>query len=163
MRRKVLLAIASALLPVATVMAGSAPSPKCGAAKHKAVGNYHSCVRKAEGKAFKTGATADVLPCSEKFEAAWNKAEDKNAGDCADTLADPAPVLAYLSGHAVKLGEIVAGTAAVPRCGDGAVNVIGELCDGSDLNGTTCASLFHSGGTLACNGTCVFDATGCTQ
>jgi alpha-tubulin suppressor-like RCC1 family protein len=47
-------------------------------------------------------------------------------------------------------------------CGDGSIDV-GENCDGVDLNGETCVSLGHMGGSLACDPvTCLFDESGCT-
>ncbi|HEX6899194.1 MAG TPA: MopE-related protein [Thermoanaerobaculia bacterium] len=49
-----------------------------------------------------------------------------------------------------------------PRCGDGILNVAGEVCDGADLGGDTCVSLGLGPGTLACSGACKFDTTGCT-
>ncbi len=37
-----------------------------------------------------------------------------------------------------------------------------EVCDGSELDGQTCVSLGHFGGTLACTANCMdFDETGC--
>jgi hypothetical protein len=49
-----------------------------------------------------------------------------------------------------------------PRCGDGIVNVAGEVCDGADLGGDTCVSLGLGPGTLSCGSTCKFNTTGCT-
>ncbi|MFN2378042.1 MAG: hypothetical protein ABR538_16040 [Candidatus Binatia bacterium] len=46
-------------------------------------------------------------------------------------------------------------------CGDNVVNAVGEQCDGADLGGADCASLAFGFGTLACKGSCKFDATGC--
>jgi fibro-slime domain-containing protein len=51
-------------------------------------------------------------------------------------------------------------TAAV--CGDG-VRAGPEICDGSALNGSSCATLGYGGGTLVCKPDCTgFDAAGCT-
>ena len=44
-------------------------------------------------------------------------------------------------------------------CGDGVAGY-GEACDGSDLNGESCVSQGHGGGTLACSA-CAFDTSGC--
>ena len=49
-----------------------------------------------------------------------------------------------------------------PVCGNGVVEA-GESCDGSDLNGATCADEGFTGGTLACTGQCTFDTSGCTN
>lgn len=46
-------------------------------------------------------------------------------------------------------------------CGNGVAEG-GEACDGADLNGQSCASQGCSGGTLACDGSCAFDLSGCT-
>jgi hypothetical protein len=48
------------------------------------------------------------------------------------------------------------------RCGNGVVDQSSEQCDGSDLDGATCASLGFSGGTVTCNGSCRFVTTACT-
>lgn len=47
-------------------------------------------------------------------------------------------------------------------CGDGTVDA-GEVCDGTALDGATCADRGFSGGQLACSADCqVFDTTACT-
>ena len=48
------------------------------------------------------------------------------------------------------------------QCGDAVVDV-GEQCDGTNLNGQSCTSLGQDSGTLACNASCLFDASGCVQ
>ena len=45
-------------------------------------------------------------------------------------------------------------------CGNGKIDA-GEDCDGADLNGQDCQSVGFESGTLACNDTCKFDASGC--
>ncbi len=45
-------------------------------------------------------------------------------------------------------------------CGNGVLDP-GEQCDGTNLAGKTCASLGHTGGTLACAGTCQLDESQC--
>ncbi len=47
-------------------------------------------------------------------------------------------------------------------CGDGILDV-GEACDGDDFGGVTCESLGLGTGTLACNGDCTLDTSGCEQ
>lgn len=47
------------------------------------------------------------------------------------------------------------------NCGNGVVNP-GEYCDGSDLQGATCASLGFTGGSLSCSSSCQFNASACT-
>jgi hypothetical protein len=46
-------------------------------------------------------------------------------------------------------------------CGNGTVEM-GEQCDGSNLNGQTCASQGFTSGTLSCSGTCSLNTSGCT-
>ena len=46
-------------------------------------------------------------------------------------------------------------------CGDLAINVVGEQCDGTNLGDHTCATLGFNGGTLACD-QCMLDVSGCT-
>jgi hypothetical protein len=49
----------------------------------------------------------------------------------------------------------------IPECGNN-IAEIGEQCDGSDLRGQTCNSLFgFIGGNLACNTNCRFDTSNC--
>ena len=48
------------------------------------------------------------------------------------------------------------------RCGNGVVDQSSEQCDGTDLDGATCASLGFSGGTLSCNGSCRYSTSACT-
>jgi len=52
----------------------------------------------------------------------------------------------------------------VPICGDGAITVPHEQCDGTDLLGQTCSDLGFLGGTLVCDPfDCQFDITSCTN
>lgn len=52
---------------------------------------------------------------------------------------------------------------AGPVCGDGLAED-GEECDGADLAGLACPDVnpMFTGGTLACDGACVFDTSGCS-
>ncbi len=48
------------------------------------------------------------------------------------------------------------------HCGNGFVDQqFSEQCDGSNLNGQTCASIGFGGGTLSCTSSCQFDTSGC--
>ncbi len=48
-------------------------------------------------------------------------------------------------------------------CGDDTINgAEGEQCDGTNLNGQTCASQGSAGGTLGCTADCRFDMSGCS-
>lgn len=55
-----------------------------------------------------------------------------------------------------------ASCSAPPRCGDGVINRPGEVCDGADLGGQTCADSGFLGGTLSCNADCTLNASSCT-
>jgi hypothetical protein len=47
------------------------------------------------------------------------------------------------------------------NCGNNVAEA-GEQCDGTDLNGGTCAALGFDGGTLKCKAGCTFDTSSCT-
>ena len=53
-------------------------------------------------------------------------------------------------------------TGTVPGCGDGVIQS-GESCDGSNLNGKSCAMQGFSSGTLTCNSNCTFNTSACTS
>ncbi|MBU1219002.1 hypothetical protein KKF34_01965 [Myxococcota bacterium] len=48
------------------------------------------------------------------------------------------------------------------ECGDGIVE-FNEVCDSTDLQGSTCVLHGFTGGTLSCNETCRFDTSECTS
>ncbi|MGC4120806.1 MAG: lamin tail domain-containing protein [Myxococcales bacterium] len=50
----------------------------------------------------------------------------------------------------------------VNPCGNGAIDS-GEQCDGSNLNGKTCASEGFASGSLTCGASCQFNTSGCTK
>jgi hypothetical protein len=52
--------------------------------------------------------------------------------------------------------------AAVPYCGDGVVNRLGEACDTAVPAGLTCQGLGLGPGTLACTNQCTLDTSHCT-
>ncbi len=52
------------------------------------------------------------------------------------------------------------GCTGITCCGNGRIDS-GEVCDGDDLRGATCASLGLGDGTLGCDGDCGFDDSGC--
>jgi hypothetical protein len=53
--------------------------------------------------------------------------------------------------------------AGVPICGDGAINLPGETCDGLALGGKTCEGLGFGPGALACTSQCTLDTSGCAE
>ncbi len=50
-----------------------------------------------------------------------------------------------------------------PACGDGVIDM-GEDCDSMELGGLSCPDVdpMYSGGTLACDASCMFDTSGCS-
>lgn len=56
--------------------------------------------------------------------------------------------------------ETITATVKLSLCGDTIVESP-EDCEGSDLNGASCASLNYGGGTLSCDIACTFDTTNC--
>ena len=55
-------------------------------------------------------------------------------------------------------------TSTCSNCGNGTRDM-GELCEGSDIGGSTCTSIGmgFDGGTLRCNATCGYDTSMCTD
>jgi len=161
MKKKFTTAISAAVVLVASAaLAAPSTAEKCEASKNKAAGAYYACRERAAATAITKGGGPDFSKCTSKFGEKWDGAETAGAGMCPDNVAMSAEVEAFISGQATQAAAIVAG-AAMPACGDGAVNTAGEHCDGSALDGYTCASFgFH--GTLACTPGCDFDLSGCT-
>lgn len=64
----------------------------------------------------------------------------------------------------VEAGWMCSGTPSMcsPVCGDGTI-LGGEECDGANLNGQSCASRGFNGGSLACDASCRFNESGCTN
>lgn len=140
--------------------AGPTPAQICEASKNKIAGKYLKCRQFASAKTASGGA-GDAGKCSDVFELKWETAETKGEMNCPDNVSSAADMEAYLSGVASRAAVAITSTAGLPSCGDGVVNQVGEQCDGSDLGTTTCTSLGHSSGALACTGGCRFDASGC--
>jgi hypothetical protein len=104
----------------------------------------------------------DYSKCDAKLLDKWGKAEQKaiDAGtSCIDSVSDAA-IQSFVTSHTDTVATALDG-GALPDCGDGAVNVAGEQCDGGDLGGETCATLGFGGGSLACDGGCALDTSGC--
>ncbi|MFN2426228.1 MAG: hypothetical protein ABR587_07245 [Candidatus Binatia bacterium] len=152
---------AGVLLSASAALAAPSPAQKCEASKNKLAGGYYGCRAKAEAKAIIKGTAADYSKCTAKFGTKWDSAETAGAGMCPDDIAVTADVEAFIAGQATAAAGLVAGTVAIPECGDGAVNVAGEHCDGAALDGNTCAT-FGLHGTLACTPGCEFDLGGCS-
>ena len=85
--------------------------------------------------------------------------------DGTDLAAETCESLGFASGTLDCANDClsfdVSGCNAEARCGDGVVNLPGELCDLSDLNGQTCESLGLGGGLLQCAPDCNLDTGLC--
>jgi hypothetical protein len=156
-------AIAAVAVPASYALAAPTAEQKCASSKLKAAGTYQNCLHKAEAVGAKTGEAPDSAKCDLKLGVSWDKAEATGAGACQDALPDDSMIAPFLKGDIVQASAIIAGSQALAVCGDGSVNAVGELCDGSDLDGTDCAALSYSGGALACDASCKFDASGCLE
>jgi hypothetical protein len=72
----------------------------------------------------------------------------------------PSDIVNYPYQLCCKVSGFVGGPSAT--CGDGIIDS-GESCDNSNLSSYTCASLGYTGGSLACDASCGFDISGCTD
>lgn len=85
--------------------------------------------------------------------------------DGTDLAAETCESLGFASGTLACAGDClsfdVGACNAEASCGDGVVNLPGELCDLNDLNGLTCAALGLGGGLLRCAPDCNLDTGLC--
>lgn len=150
---------AAALFVLVPALASAATdAEKCQAAKLKEAAKYSACRLKAEAKAAKTGAAPDFTKCDAKFAPKWTGAETKAGGAC-PVNGDGLAMQALITGHTDVVAAAIAGTASLD-CGNGVVDA-GEACDGSNLNGATCASEGFAFGVLSCTAGCALDTSGC--
>lgn len=87
-----------------------------------------------------------------------NKAEGVEACDGTDLEAHTCATQGFASGTLACMGDCSdfdasACQTSIAVCGD-EIREGDEACDGTDLDGTTCATEGFSGGSLGCNGTC---------
>jgi hypothetical protein len=154
-------ALAAVVLTAAMSHAAGTPADKCEAAKNKIAGGYYSCRMKAEATAIAKLTPADYSKCTAKFDEKWTAAEAGGVPLCPDTESAGA-MNAYIESQSAEAASIIAGLANVAACGDGAINAVGEHCDGAALDGYSCTGLGFDGGSLTCTGTCDFNTSGCT-
>jgi hypothetical protein len=144
-------------------MAAPTDAQRCESAVELASAKYAQCRLKAESKYTKTGdvgaRSAALGNCSTKFMAKYNQAFARYGGSC-PTLESENAFEVYLN-QCTNEVEDAAGGGLFPACGDGAINVAGEQCDGGDLGGESCASLGFFGGPLGCTGGCALDTSAC--
>jgi hypothetical protein len=84
--------------------------------------------------------------------------DDSNGVDCTTLGYDGGTLACDASCHY----DAAACTGVAAVCGDEMINGL-EECDGDDLGGVQCLDLDYTGGTLACDSSCTFDPTGCTE
>ena len=153
------IAYAAGLVLAATPTQAVSDAEKCEAAKNKVAGMYAFCRQKAEAKAIKTGAPVDYTKCDTSYGTRWMSAETNGGGMC-PTNGDQSAMQALITQHADDVATALDG-GGLPACGDDAINVAGEQCDGTDLGGETCVTLGFAGGSLAC-ASCLLDTSACT-
>ncbi len=154
---------ATIVMMASTAHAGLDPALKCQASKDKIVGAYYACRTKVAATAVAKSIPADYTKCISKFMEKWAKAESVGGAACPDTVSSTALIEDFVADQANETAGIVAGAdiPTAPTCGDGEINAGGEHCDGSNLDGLTCAS-FGLYGTLACTPGCSVDLSGCS-
>lgn len=169
MRTKIILCLMSiaCLLAMTAPRAHAAtPQQSCEAAVEKASGQYGACRLKAESVFAKTGDATkrgDALAkCSSKLSSGFFKALARY-GTAACTTTSVGAFENHLTACADTTVAAVNGTAVFAACGDGSVNLPGELCDGTDLDGNSCTSLGFLGGTLGCTAGCALDTSACVS
>ena len=92
--------------------------------------------------------SSGLTTCAGKLGTAYDNAFARWGGSC-PTVEPVSAFDAYLAQCRAEAEDAAAG-GSFPACGDGAINVAGEQCDGGDLGGESCASLGFVGGTLGC-------------
>ena len=68
----------------------------------------------------------------------------------------------FLTSFNSVLAITVEVSATVPGCGDDAIG-LGEQCDGSNLDGASCATQGFISGSLSCTSLCLFNTSACTS
>src|SRR4030095_44567 len=121
---------------------------KCESAVELASAKYAQCLLKAESRFTKTGdvgaRSAALGNCSTKFMVKYNQAFARYGGSC-PTLESENAFEVYLN-QCTNEVEDAAGGGLFPACGDGAINVAGEQCDGAGLGGERWGSVGVFGG-----------------
>lgn len=99
-----------------------------------------------------TGTTYEIDPSGDT-----NATHHNVSGTSYTVEGSVNPIAGNVSGTSYN---ILSGSALRYVCGDGFIDP-GESCDGSSLNGQTCASQGYDRGTLACSSSCAFDTSAC--
>ena len=165
MIRRTLLALTMIMIHVAGTAATELPTPvqRCEADLVLASAKFVSCRLTAESRLARdlddVRRDAALARCAERFQRSIGRATSRYGLNCSAETVDA------LDGYLAQCSDDVVGAAglggSLPNCGDGAINVAGEQCDGADLGGASCQSLGFSGGVLRCKSGCGLDVSAC--
>lgn len=154
-----------ALFAFAASAAHAAPTNQqmCESAVELASAKYAQCRLNAESRFSKdadaTRRASALARCADKLQQSYVRATARYGAAC--TTVPAAGFEQYLAQCSDDVTAASATGGSLPGCGDGAIDVPGEQCDGNDLGGATCTSLGFAGGILACDGSCTFDTASC--
>ena len=158
-------AVAAAIvLSAGAATAAPTASDKCEAAKNKLAGQYYACRQKAEATAINKGISPNYSKCAEKFAEKWAAAETAGDVNCVDDIPLASSIDSHIADQATEIAAVVGGgpPPVEPSCGDNSINQAGEQCDGTAMDGLTCADFGHPYGTLTCTG-CQLNLDNCTS
>ncbi|MBY0276415.1 DUF1566 domain-containing protein [Candidatus Binatia bacterium] len=144
-------------------LAGPTAPQGCEAAFERASGKLARCRLVVEAGVARTGSTTRRAEQMERCETAFDRSIAGAVKRFGNIACPVTPGSAFSSDVGTCTDEvaIAAHGGSLPTCGDGAIDVAGEQCDGADLGGSSCESLGRSGGTLGCSTECRFDVSGC--
>jgi len=143
--------------------AASTNQQMCESAMELASAKFAQCRLNAESRFSKdldaTRRATVLTRCADKLHQSYARATARYGVAC--TTVPAGGFEQYLAQCSDDVAAASATGGSLPACGDGAIDVPGEQCDGSDLGGETCTSLGFAGGLLACDGSCAFDTASC--
>ena len=103
-----------------------------------------------------TQAQGDLSMCSTDLDTCIT-----DLGSCTSNLSYCQSQLSQVQGDLATCSADLS-ACQVATCGNG-IAEFGEACDGENLQGDTCQTQGFLYGTLACNASCEFDTSGCTD
>jgi hypothetical protein len=159
---RAIVALATTIFLASAAQAGPSVADVCQSGKLKATSSYAACRLKADAKAAIKSEAADYTKCVEKFTDKFPATEDKAGSGLCPSEGDVTDIQAFVNGCEGGLDDALGGDTLPALCGDGLVEK-GESCDGSNLDGKTCASFGATDFVLGlqCTSGCTFDMTGC--
>lgn len=159
--------LVAALLLSVTGGALAAPTDRqgCEAAFERASGKLARCRLRVDAGVARSGGTTRRAQQMERCETAFDRTIARTVKRFGNVDCPATPGSAFSSDVGTCTDEVAVAAhgGSLPACGNGAVDVAGEQCDGSDLGGSSCESLGRSGGTLGCTTECRFDVSGCAS